>query len=174
MSMMVQHITDIFREILNDRDVNRLLYYKDDPLSPDLPDVQSLDNYYEPAIEEDTGHTLPPIYSNLFKRAPKTDDLNSQPICRVCIYLGSGIPKSPNESYRLLNQDIMIDVYTHIDTFEETEFRNTKISDRICNLLFDKNITGFGSMITYKRLLIPNPPDGHLGYKLIFTFGVSK
>ncbi|MEC3668619.1 hypothetical protein ABEX89_09170 [Bacillus velezensis] len=168
MSMMVEHMTTVFRTIMNDAELNRLLYYKDDPLSSSLPDVQTLENYYDPVDDS------PSILSSIIKRAPKTDDLTDQPICRLCVYLGNGIPKPSTQSVMLLDQDLMIDVYTHINTYEETEFRNLKITDRICDMLFNQNFAGIGKNIKYTRLLISNAPEGYLGYKLIFTFGAMK
>ncbi|MCY8499612.1 hypothetical protein P8917_09040 [Bacillus atrophaeus] len=168
MSMMVEHMTKIFRTVIDDKPLNRLLYYKDDPLSPSLPDVQTLDNYYDPVDDSSS------IMKTIIKRAPKTDDLINTPICRLCIYLGNAIPKPSNQSIMLLNQDLMIDVYTHINTYEETEFRNLKITDRICEMLFNQNFAGIGKSVKYTRLLISNAPDGYLGYKLIFTFGAMK
>ena len=168
MSMMVEHMTTVFRTIINDTELNRLLYYKDDPLSSSLPDVQTLENYYGPVDDS------PSILSSIIKRAPKTDDLTDQPICRLCVYLGNGIPKPSIQSAMLLDQDLMIDVYTHINTYEETEFRNLKITDRICDMLFNQNFAGIVKNIKYTRLLISNAPEGYLGYKLIFTFGAMK
>ncbi|QHF58131.1 prophage-derived uncharacterized protein [Bacillus subtilis] len=92
----------------------------------------------------------------------------------MCIYLGNALPKPTNQSFMLLNQELMIDVYTHINTFEISEYRSLKIIDRVSKLFFNKNIAGFGVTVDYKRLLISNPPDGYLGYKMIFTFGANK
>ncbi|MCY7902109.1 hypothetical protein [Bacillus inaquosorum] len=168
MSMTVEQMTKIFRLVMDDVELNRLLYYKTDPLSPSNPDVQSLENYY------DSTNDSPAIINTIFKRAPKTDDLSDSPLCRMCVYLGNALPKPSNQSALLLDQDLMIDVFTHINTFEETEFRNLKINDRINKLLFNQNFAGIGKTNSYKRLLITNPPDGYLGYKLIYTFGAMK
>ncbi|WP_041338662.1 hypothetical protein [Bacillus subtilis] len=168
MSMTVEQMTKIFRLVMDDVELNRLLYYKTDPLSPSHPDVQSLENYY------DSTNDSPAIINTIFKRAPKTDDLSDSPLCRMCVYLGNALPKPSNQSAMLLDQDLMIDVFTHINTFEETEFRNLKINDRINKLLFNQNFAGIGKTNSYKRLLITNPPDGYLGYKLIYTFGAMK
>ncbi|MCY7757874.1 hypothetical protein MOC61_09180 [Bacillus inaquosorum] len=168
MSMTVEQMTKIFRLVMDDIELNRLLYYKIDPLSPSHPDVQSLENYY------DSTNDSPAIINTIFKRAPKTDDLSDSPLCRMCVYLGNALPKPTNQSAMLLDQDLMIDVFTHINTFEETEFRNLKINDRINKLLFNQNFAGIGKTNSYKRLLITNPPDGYLGYKLIYTFGAMK
>ncbi|MBL4969007.1 hypothetical protein [Bacillus halotolerans] len=168
MSITVEQMTKIFRLVMDDVELNRLLYYKDDPLSPSHPDVQSLENYY------DSTNDSPAIINTIFKRAPKTDDLSDSPLCRMCVYLGNALPKPSNQSTMLLDQDLMIDVFTHINTFEETEFRNLKINDRINKLLFNQNFAGIGKTNSYKRLLITNPPDGYLGYKLIYTFGAMK
>ncbi|AWX21945.1 SPbeta prophage-derived putative protein YomW [Bacillus subtilis] len=168
MSMTVEQMTKVFRLVMDDVELNRLLYYKTDPLSPSHPDVQSLENYY------DSTNDSPAIINTIFKRAPKTDDLSDSPLCRMCVYLGNALPKPSNQSAMLLDQDLMIDVFTHINTFEETEFRNLKINDRINKLLFNQNFAGIGKTNSYKRLLITNPPDGYLGYKLIYTFGAMK
>lgn len=168
MSMTVEQMTKIFRLVMDDVELNRLLYYKTDPLSSSHPDVQSLENYY------DSTNDSPAIINTIFKRAPKTDDLSDSPLCRMCVYLGNALPKPSNQSAMLLDQDLMIDVFTHINTFEETEFRNLKINDRINKLLFNQNFAGIGKTNSYKRLLITNPPDGYLGYKLIYTFGAMK
>ncbi|MEC1665706.1 hypothetical protein [Bacillus halotolerans] len=168
MSMTVEQMTKVFRLVMDDVELNRLLYYKTDPLSPSHPDVQSLENYY------DSTNDSPAIINTIFKRAPKTDDLSDSPLCRMCVYLGNTLPKPSNQSAMLLDQDLMIDVFTHINTFEETEFRNLKINDRINKLLFNQNFAGIGKTNSYKRLLITNPPDGYLGYKLIYTFGAMK
>ncbi|CAI6268246.1 SPbeta prophage-derived putative protein YomW [Bacillus subtilis] len=168
MSMTVEQMTKVFRLVMDDVELNRLLYYKTDPLSPSHPDVQSLENYY------DSTNDSPAIINTIFKRAPKTDDLSDSPLCRMCVYLGNALPKPTNQSAMLLDQDLMIDVFTHINTFEETEFRNLKINDRINKLLFNQNFAGIGKTNSYKRLLITNPPDGYLGYKLIYTFGAMK
>lgn len=168
MSMTVEQMTKVFKLVMDDVELNRLLYYKTDPLSPSHPDVQSLENYY------DSTNDSPAIINTIFKRAPKTDDLSDSPLCRMCVYLGNALPKPSNQSAMLLDQDLMIDVFTHINTFEETEFRNLKINDRINKLLFNQNFAGIGKTNSYKRLLITNPPDGYLGYKLIYTFGAMK
>ncbi|MCY9273585.1 MULTISPECIES: hypothetical protein [Bacillus] len=168
MSMTVEQMTKVFRLVMDDVELNRLLYYKTDPLSPSHPDVQSLENYY------DSTNDSPAIINTIFKRAPKTDDLSDSPLCRMCVYLGNALPKPTNQSFMLLNQDLMIDVYTHINTFEISEYRSLKIIDRVSKLFFNKNIAGFGVTVDYRRLLISNPPDGYLGYKMIFTFGASK
>ncbi|MEC0613038.1 hypothetical protein P8845_21280, partial [Bacillus spizizenii] len=47
MSMTVEQMTKVFRLVMDDVELNRLLYYKTDPLSPSHPDVQSLENYYD-------------------------------------------------------------------------------------------------------------------------------
>lgn len=104
MSMTVEQMTKIFRLVMDDVELNRLLYYKTDPLSPFHPDVQSLENYYVSTNDS------PAIINTIFKRAPKTDDLSDSPLCRMCVYLGNALPKPTNQSAMLLDQDLMIDV----------------------------------------------------------------
>lgn len=88
MSMMVQEMTKLFNSAWQDNTLNRLLYYKDSPLSTDLPDVQELDNYFESTPDEQ-----PPILRQFLKKFAKTTDLNDdKPICRVCMYFGISSP----------------------------------------------------------------------------------
>ncbi|MCY7500101.1 hypothetical protein [Bacillus pumilus] len=170
MSMMVQEMTELFNRAWQDIDLNRLLYYKDTPLSPDLPNVQELDNYFESTPDEQAS-----IFKTIFKRAAKTNDLtDDKPICRVCIYFGISSPLPPHLSEKVLERDLHFDVYTHIDTFEENEFRSLKIIDRLSKIYLGKNVAGYGKTQFVRGQPIANPPSGYTGYKLIFKIGGQK
>ncbi|CAL8901892.1 hypothetical protein NSQ30_10915 [Bacillus sp. FSL R7-0651] len=170
MSMMVQEMTKLFNSAWQDNTLNRLLYYKDSPLSTDLPDVQELDNYFESTPDEQ-----PPIFKTIFKRAAKTTDLNDdKPICRVCMYFGISSPLPSHLSEKVLERDLHFDVYTHIETFEENEFRSLKIIDRLSDIYLGKNVAGYGKTRFVRCQPISNPPNGYTGYKLILKIGGQK
>ncbi|MGM0964794.1 MAG: hypothetical protein ACQEWS_08305 [Bacillota bacterium] len=155
MSNIEQNFLDIYRLISSNEKNNRFLFYKESPLSSDHPDVTNDDQI--------------PL---LIYRSPKTNDLEDEkPIARMCMYLANG---TPTNNLQIQFQDIMIDIYTSIDEVEQIELRNLKIQDNLAQLLFESRVTGFGKIVNYKRLLIPNSPNGYIGYKLIFTFGTSK
>ncbi|WP_144482013.1 hypothetical protein [Bacillus pumilus] len=170
MSMMVQEMTKLFNCAWQDNTLNRLLYYKDSPLSTDLPDVQELDNYFESTPDEQ-----PSIFKTIFKRAAKTTDLNDdKPICRVCMYFGISSPLSSHLSEKVLERDLHFDIYTHIETFEENEFRSLKIIDRLSDIYLGKNVAGYGKTRFVRCQPISNPPNGYTGYKLILKIGGQK
>ncbi|MGM0968702.1 MAG: hypothetical protein ACQEWR_09000 [Bacillota bacterium] len=170
MSMMVQEMTKLFNNAWQDNTLNRLLYYKDNPLSPELPNVQELDSYFE-----STPNEPPPIFKTIFKRAAKTSDLtDDKPICRVCIYFGISSALPSHLSEKVLERDLHFDVYTHIDTFEENEFRSLKIIDRLSEIYLGKNVAGYGKTQFVRGQPITNPPNGYTGYKLILKIGGQK
>lgn len=158
MSRLAQNLVDIFKVVANDEELLRLLYYADNPLSADKTNVKDLPDFYE-------------IRNKLIIRAPKTNDIVNEKICRICMYFGNG---SNTSNERVDNQDIVFDIYTHIDTYEVNEARSLMIIDKINELIALRNITGFGKMRTSRRFIIGNPPSGYLGYKITFTFGSGK
>ena len=97
------------------------------------------------------------ILKGIIVRAPKSNDLKEDdPQCRICMYFGNGYT-------------------THnIDHFEDNDPRSLKIIDRLIDIVYDKNVAGVGKVANINRMLIANPPDGYLGYKLIFSFGAPQ
>lgn len=158
MSRLAENLVDIFKIVASDKELLRLLYYPSDPLNSSKPEVSDLSNFLD-------------IRNERIIRAPKINDIqndDNKKICRICMYFGNGANTS-NE--RVDDQDVVFDIYTHIDTYEINEARSLKIIDCINKLITLKNITGFGKMRSSRRFIIGNPPNGYLGYKITFTFG---
>jgi hypothetical protein len=160
LSRLADNLVDIFKVIANDPILLRLLYYPSDPLNPVKAEVNTLPDYSQ-------------IRKSRIIRAPKTDDItpSSEKICRVCMYFGNG---SNTSNERVDDQDVVFDIYTHIDTYEMNEARSLKIIDRINSLLTFKHITGVGKMRASRRYIISGSPTGYIGYKIVFEFGSSK
>jgi len=150
-----KNLIDIFNHIGNDKELLRLLYYPSDPLNPSKQDVQSLPDFQK-------------IRSERIIRSPKTNDLTvDKGICRICMYMGNRTPD--NRAYA--DQDIVFDVYAHIDKYDINDARSLWICDKINELLSMERVTGIGKMLSNRMLIIGNPPSGYIGYKLIYTFG---
>lgn len=160
MSRLADNLVDIFKVVANDPKMLRLLYYPSDPLNSTKAEVNTLEDFYK-------------IKKSRIIRAPKTDDITptSEKICRICMYFGNG-SNTPNE--RVDDQDVIFDIYTHIDTYEANEARSLKIIDQLNELLALKHVTGIGKMRTSKRYIIANAPSGYMGYKVVFEFGSTK
>jgi hypothetical protein len=149
-----KNLIDIFNRVGNDETLLRLLYYTSDPLNPSKQDVKSLPDFNS-------------IRRERIMRSPKTDDLTTKSICRLCMYMGNRTPS--NQAYA--NQDIVFDVYAHIDQYDKNDARALWICDRINELLSMERVTGIGKMLSDRMLIIPNAPSGYIGYKLVYTFG---
>ena len=149
-----KNLIDVFNRIGNDKELLRLLYYPSDPLNPSKQDVHSLPDFQK-------------IRSERIIRSPKTNDLTTKEICRICMYMGNRTPD--NQAYA--DQDIVFDVYVHIDKYDINDARSLWICDKINELLSMERVTGIGKMLSNRMLIIGNPPSGYIGYKLIYTFG---
>lgn len=153
-----QNLIEIFNVIGNDKLLLRLLYYPSDPLNPSNPDVNSLPDFHV-------------IRKERIIRSPKIDDLTTKEICRICMYMGN---RDNTKNKKVAMQDVVFDVYAHIDRYDKNDARALWICDRINEILYDEWITGVGKMESYRSLIIPNPPSGYIGYRMIFTFGSVK
>lgn len=83
-------------------------------------------------------------------------------------------PLPSHLSEKVLERDLHFDVYTHIETFEENEFRSLKIIDRLSDIYLGKNVAGYGKTRFVRCQPISNPPNGYTGYKLILKIGGQK
>ncbi|STO12868.1 Uncharacterised protein [[Flavobacterium] thermophilum] len=153
-----KNLIDILNRISNDETLLRLLYYPVDPLNTSKLDVKSLSDFS--AIKKE----------RIFL-SPKTNDLNDKAICRVCMYMGN---RDNTQNKKVALQDVVFDVYAHIDQYDKNDARALWICDRINEILHDEWITGVGKMESYRSLIIPNAPSGYIGYRMIFTFGSVK
>lgn len=163
MSRLADNLVDFFKVINADNHLWRLLYYPTDPLNPTKAEVRTLPDF-------NSTDPLKNISKTRIVRAPKTDNLTTQPICRLCMYFGNG--DSLNRA--VSDQDVIFDVYAHIDTFEINESRSLKIIDRLNKLLNESKVTGVGKIQSGRRFIIGSPPAGYIGYKVIYTFGSGK
>jgi hypothetical protein len=153
-----QNLLDIFKHVGTDRELLRLLYYPSDPLDPSKQDVGNLPDFNS-------------IRKERIIRSPKTNDLTTKEICRICMYMGN---RDNTQNKKVALQDVVFDVYAHIDQYDKNDARALWICDRINELLHGEWITGVGKMESYRSLIIPNPPSGYIGYRMIFTFGSVK
>ena len=162
-----QHFNNFFDVIANDDKLLRLLVHKsknllDDPLSPTKPGIVGSPTYFDV------------IKQNII-RAPKFTDLPDKAICRICMYLGHNIKqRNRMASEKVFIQEVVIDVYVHIDEYEVVDIRSLKICDRLNDLLYDQRVSGVSKVDSPETYSIPNAPTGYIGYKMIFSFGSTK
>lgn len=150
-----KNLIDIFKVVGSDKDLLRLLYYSTDPLSPNKQEISSLPDYHE-------------IRKDRIKRSPKTSDLTTNPICRICMYFGNRVNGRQNSHFA--HQGVVFDVYCHIDEYDDNDARSLWILDKLSEILHDKMITGFSKINSDQIFSIGNPPDGYIGYRYIFEF----
>lgn len=159
-----QNIADFFKVLSADEELCRLLAYKpknalDNPLSPTKPNVLTSSEYHS-------------LISQRLLMSPKTNDLDSTPMNRICIYLGHRSNQSG--SWEVKNQDVVIDVYSHIDDFDAVDTRCLWICEKINELVENKHITGIGKVFNQNIYVIPNAPSGYIGYKMIYHIGSGR
>ncbi|HLG28301.1 MAG TPA: hypothetical protein VI423_10990 [Paenisporosarcina sp.] len=128
---MRQVIGNIYKILINDEDLMRLLYYfpKDathfDPLDEELENIKDNVEYWD-------------IVDDRIMLAEKDTDLNDKAICRI--YISAGRRRPVFNNYLLTTQEIMISVYTH-EKYEK-DMRSAWLSDRINELLSLEYIEG--------------------------------
>ncbi|MGX2959492.1 hypothetical protein JNUCC23_09515 [Peribacillus sp. JNUCC 23] len=154
---LAQNLIDTFKVVTNDDEIWRLLYYTNDPLNPSKTEVRDLPNF-DDQIKKDR-----------IMRSPKTSDLTYENgICRICMYFGNR-GKTRSAPY-FSTQDIVFDIYAHIDSYDMYDARSLLISDRLSKILHNKNITGFSKLQSDRMMIIGNAPNGYIGYKWIYEF----
>ncbi|KON87342.1 hypothetical protein AF332_11235 [Sporosarcina globispora] len=150
-----KNLIDIFKVVGNDEELLRLLYYPTDPLNQSKQDVKSLPDYAD-------------IRKERIMRSPKTDDITNKEICRVCVYFGNRNNGRSNSHFA--HQDVVFDIYCHIDKYDSNDARSLWIADRLNGILHDEHITGFSKTKSDQMFIIGNPPSGYIGYKYIYEF----
>ncbi len=156
---MYEDFKDINKAIRNNENLLRLLVYPPedikngtkDPLDPSLPNI--LDN--EPL-------TLKEIREKRIKIVPKSDDLVNEPICRIYLYAGK---RKPIDGYYRATQQFIVDIFCE-ESFE-VDLRTARISDQICEMLINKNITNIGK-IKYVDGRQISAPNNYVAYSLVF------
>ncbi|MCA1025671.1 hypothetical protein LCM23_06175 [Cytobacillus kochii] len=162
---MYQNIQDIMKTLWNDEELLRLLHYKPeslrektlDPLNPSLPNI----------LDTDVDWTL---RENLVMSTPKHKDLDENPLCRLCVYLGDREPMGGVKSFHAVTQDLHIDILCHFE-YENGDFRSNRIADKVSQMFNFSSITGLGKMDYAGGNIISGVPNQYVGYKHVFKFG---
>lgn len=157
---MEEYIKNIEVYLLNDRELFRLLHYKANPLDTALPDIQDLPNDQKWKIID-----------TVFIKTNKSPDSSIEPICRICMYAGN---RQNTRNYAMADQDIVFDIYAHIEKYDELDLRLAKLCDRLNEILYGERLAGIGKCEFSRGLIIPNPPNGYVGYRLVYSFGSWK
>lgn len=153
-----QNLIDIFNVIANDDQLLRLLYYPSNPLDSAKSEVKALTEYKE-------------IRKTRILRTPKSDDLTEENICRICMYMGN---RYNGNNHKFASQDIHLDVFAHVDTFDINDARALWICDRVNELLSNQAVTGGWKMTSEKFGILGNSPKGYIGYRLVYQFESEK
>ncbi|MGP7815537.1 hypothetical protein ACTXGU_00085 [Niallia sp. 01092] len=163
---MLSNINTFLNVFRSDEGLLRFLYYapidlntnQPDPLSDLLDDILSKDEDEIWAIRD--RHIMTTL---------DIEDLSSEKLCRLYVYLGRRSPERNN--YTLASQEIVVDVLCH-NNFQK-ELRSLKISDRINELLIHENIAGVGKLRYVEGHEI-NPPKDYAAYRHVYEITVKK
>lgn len=152
-----EYLVKFFNTLAQDETLKRLLIYKpknslDDPLDKAKPNIGMDWNKIDDVII----------------KSPKTDELSKKPMCRICMYLGYNVTTN---NAKVNTQDMMFDIYVHIEGFDEVDFRLAQIRDRLNDLLQDKRIAGANKTTLRTGFPLANPPSGYAGHRMIYKFG---
>lgn len=160
---MYENLKDINSVLRTDETLLRLLFYPPKDVTKNIKDPldESLPN-----ILDKTPMELKVLRDKRIMVTPKSDDLVNEPICRVYLYGGR---RKPVDGYYHANQQVVIDILCH-ETFE-TDLRISRISDQICDLLINKQVTGIGK-VKYIDGRLKSAPSNYVGYSLVFEVGV--
>ncbi|MEB5480791.1 hypothetical protein P8825_14585 [Shouchella clausii] len=162
-----ENIKDIYKTLLNDEHLLRLLHYKANHLDDDVLQITE----ERPALLSLPLDKLWEIRDKHIVPAAISTNLDKQEICRLLLYPGS---RRGTRNHYTARQDVAIEVITHV-TFSN-DLRQEAICDRLADLLFDNRITGLGKVdsVAGDRINPNGLPTNFTGYRLIFSFGSSK
>lgn len=161
---MRKNIQDIYKVLVGDETLLRLLYYIDNtddkevnsPLNPSKTNILSLSNKWD-------------IIQDIIKTTPKIDDLDSTKKCRVLIFPGD---RDGTGNYLVSDQQFYFDTFVHT-AIDNVDQRLSWICDTLNELICNKNITGFGKILFVRGRNILSIQN-YLGYRLIFEFSDLK
>lgn len=162
MSKMRKNIQDIYKVLVNDETLLRLLHYID---NTDDSDANSPLNPSKPNILDMAIATKWDIIQDVIKTTPKIDDLDSDKKCRVLIFPGD---RRGTGNYLISNQKFIFDIFIHVD-IDNVDQRLSWVCDCLNELICNERITGMGKIlfIDGKNILsIKN----YIGYRLIYEF----
>lgn len=159
--MNLREYTYKIENVLMDEELLRLLTYNpknvlDDPLDPNKPNI--LD---KPDKEKWS------IFNDKIMSALNLDGFDKSPLSRLFYYAGRG--KSSKSNYLFSRQQFHFDVFTH-QSIENIDKRLEWICDRVNELVFNKEIAGFGKTLFVDRYPIASPVVNYVGYRLVYEF----
>lgn len=158
-------MTSIVNVLRADDELVKLLYFLPKNLSSTNP-VEKLDPL-DRTLPTDIIQ-LSAIRDDRIKQTYKQSDYQSTVTCKILVYAGRRV--SNRNSYLIADQEIVIDILSHNDY--EKDYRSTRISDRLNELLVDKRIVGFGA-IRYVDGVNINAPNEYSGYRTVFEVGAK-
>lgn len=160
---MYENLNDIVKLLYHDEELLRLLYYPPtnfsnipDPLDPSLQDMIDLDADWKIRLDR-------------IMKTSKSDDLETNEICRIYVYAGR---REPTKNYHVADQEVVVDVLCHND-FENGDLRSLRISDRVNELLVLERVTGMGKM-DYVGGNPINAPSNYSAFRHHYKFGSTK
>lgn len=164
---MYNSLLSVYNALTDDEELLRLVYYPPENPIDNTPDPldKSLNNVRDLPIQE-----FYKIRTENFKRTPKEDDLTNKRICRIYIY--SGRRRSQRGNYLVADQNLTVDCLIH-NSFQESDLRLERISDRINKVLVHSRITGMGE-IEYIDGGSIGAPKEYVGYRHIYKFATKK
>ena len=160
---MKEVINHIYRILINDEELLRLLWYLPemttdiDPLDTSLLNVKDMADYWD-------------IVNNRVLLAEKENDLIDNPICRL--YISAGRRRPDFGSYLMSTQEIVISIYVHEDY--EMDARSSSISDRICELIALERLNGSIGRVDFAMGNARVAPIQYRRYDLVFEYKTSK
>lgn len=154
-----ENLIDLSNHLRANESLLRLLYYlpldsADDPLDPSKANILDLPNASD-------------LVKDLILTTPRSDDLvNSDPRCRLLVYMGQRQLSPLSMSY----QQVHIDIFCPYSC-DAMDQRLAWICDTVNGNVHDRRITGIRKLTLETGEPIVEAPVGFAGYRLIYTIG---
>ena len=155
-------LMEVYKNILNNKDIVKLLYYpsenfEDDPLSKSDVDIENAVNYVKKIPSDYLIDIISDNSNNNVKRGYMTVFMDD--------YSKMDNPYASAPSIR-------IEIYLPIRGFEEYQYRTAAIVRLLNNMFMQKKVEGsLGKLILDSSYNIGKPADGYMGYAHIFSAG---
>jgi hypothetical protein len=147
------NIKSLFDTLISDEALCRFMYYGDDPLSEDKPNIVGSANHRE-------------MMQDIIRFSPQINDLENEERSRVCLYKGYTKLRTINSSVR--QESIQIDLYVPHRLVRE-DFRIYELENKIVSIL-DGITIGVGTLDYSEGYFIPSPSiSGYSYYRMIFV-----
>lgn len=160
---MRQIMGNIYKLLINDEELLRLLYYfpRDsvnlDPLDDELENIKDREDYWD-------------IVEDRIMLAEKDADLNGKAICRI--YISAGRRRPVFNSYLLVTQEVVVSIYAHEKYVKDS--RSEAISDRVSELLALEHINGSFGRLEYFGGNPKPAPSQYSRYDHTYQYNTSK